>query len=112
MTASPALAAAPRPLPYVVPLDQLRMTDIESVGGKNASLGVLISQLAQAGVAVPGGFATTAAAFRDFLHDNQLDRKIENALATLNIKDVRAHAMLGGQLRGWIFDAPIPARAR
>lgn len=109
-SSSSALAAAPQPLPYVLPLDQLRMTDIESVGGKNASLGEMISQLSQAGVAVPGGFATTAAAFRDFLRDNQLDRKIETALASLNVEDVRALATLGGQIRSWIIEAPFPAR--
>mgnify|MGYP000090051825 CR=1 FL=1 len=61
---------------YVVSFEQLRMTDVDSVGGKNASLGEMISQLADAGVRVPGGFATTAQAFRDFLSDTGLDQRI------------------------------------
>lgn len=93
---------------YVVPFDQLRMTDVESVGGKNASLGEMISQLSDAGVRVPGGFATTAQAFRDFLAQTGLDKKIKDRLATLDADDVRALAEAGSQIRQWIVEAPLP----
>ena len=76
----------------VVPLEQLRMTDVEAVGGKNASLGEMISQLAASGVRVPGGFATTAHAFREFLRHGGLTERINARLATLNIDDVTALA--------------------
>ena len=68
----------------VVPFEQLRMTDVESVGGKNASLGEMISQLATSGVRVPGGFATTAHAFRQFLNHNGLAEKIDRKSTRLN----------------------------
>ena len=74
---------------YVVLFEQLRMTDVDSVGGKNASLGEMISQLSGAGVRVPGGFATTADAFRDFLKASGLDKRIAERLTTLNPEDVR-----------------------
>ena len=93
----------------VVPFEHLRMTDVESVGGKNASLGEMISQLAASGVRVPGGFATTAHAFRQFLAHNGLAAKIEQRLATLNTDDVRALAEAGAQIRRWIEDTPFPA---
>ncbi len=93
----------------VVPFEELRMSDVESVGGKNASLGEMISQLAASGVRVPGGFATTAQAFRQFLAHNGLATKIENRLATLNTDDVRALAEAGGQIRQWIEETPFPA---
>ena len=73
---------------YVVPFEQLRMTDVEIVGGKNASLGEMISQLAEAGVRVPTGFATTALAFRDFLQHNNLTDRIAKRLETLDVDDV------------------------
>ncbi|MFM9914243.1 MAG: phosphoenolpyruvate synthase [Rhizobacter sp.] len=92
----------------VVPFEHLRMTDVESVGGKNASLGEMISQLAASGVRVPGGFATTAHAFRQFLAHNGLASRIEQRLATLNIDDVRALAEAGAQIRQWIEDTPFP----
>jgi pyruvate,water dikinase len=98
---------------YVAAFDQLRMTDVESVGGKNASLGEMISQLEHAGVRVPGGFATTAQAFRDFLEqgDGQsLAKRIEARLATLNIDDVRALAQAGAEIRKWIVETPFPPR--
>ena len=98
---------------YVASFEQLRMTDVESVGGKNASLGEMISQLADAGVRVPGGFATTADAFRDFLSqgDGQsLAKRIEDRLATLNVDDVRALAQAGAEIRQWIIDAPFQPR--
>jgi len=92
---------------YVISFEQLRMTDVDSVGGKNASLGEMISQLAGAGVRVPGGFATTAQAFRDFLKASGLDAKIAARLAELNPEDVRALAEAGAQIRQWIIDAPF-----
>lgn len=93
---------------YVVSFEQLRMTDVDSVGGKNASLGEMISQLAHAGVRVPGGFATTAQAFRDFLSGTGLDTRISERLKTLNPDDVRELALAGAQIRQWIVEAPLP----
>jgi pyruvate, water dikinase len=95
---------------YVVPFENLRMNDVEVVGGKNASLGEMISQLAGAGVRVPGGFATTALAFRDFLHQNKLTERIAQRLETLNIDDVKALAEAGKEIRQWIVDAPLQER--
>ncbi|CAM2145809.1 phosphoenolpyruvate synthetase [Pararobbsia alpina] len=95
---------------YVVPFENLRMNDVEVVGGKNASLGEMISQLAGAGVRVPGGFATTALAFRDFLHANDLTERIAKRLDSLNIDDVKALAEAGAEIRQWIVDAPLQAR--
>jgi pyruvate,water dikinase len=92
----------------VVPFEQLRMTDVEAVGGKNASLGELISQLAAAGVRVPGGFATTAHAFREFLKQDGLAGRIKARLADLDTDDVRALAQAGAQIRGWIEATPFP----
>lgn len=92
---------------YVVLFEQLRMTDVDSVGGKNASLGEMISQLSGAGVRVPGGFATTADAFRDFLKASGLDKRIAERLTTLNPEDVRELANAGSQIRQWIIEAPF-----
>ena len=83
----------------VQPFEQLRNTDVESVGGKNASLGEMISQLATAGVRVPTGFATTAQAFRDFLHHNNLTERIAARLDGLNVDDVRVLAQVGEEIR-------------
>ncbi|HWL29055.1 MAG TPA: phosphoenolpyruvate synthase [Burkholderiaceae bacterium] len=94
---------------YVVSFEQLRMTDVDSVGGKNASLGEMISQLAGAGVRVPGGFATTAEAFRDFLKSTHLDKRIADRLETLDSEDVRELANAGAEIRQWIIDTPFPA---
>ena len=93
---------------YVVSFEQLRMTDVDSVGGKNASLGEMISQLAGAGVRVPGGFATTADAFREFLKATGLDDRIAERLRTLNPEDVRALAQAGGEIRQWVIETPLP----
>ncbi|MBS0445766.1 MAG: phosphoenolpyruvate synthase [Proteobacteria bacterium] len=93
----------------VVPFEQLRMTDVESVGGKNASLGEMISQLAASGVRVPGGFATTAHAFREFLRHEGLADRIEQRLKSLDIDDVRALAAAGAEIRRWIEATPFPA---
>lgn len=93
----------------VAPFEQLRMTDVEAVGGKNASLGEMISQLAATGVRVPGGFATTAHAFRVFLQHGGLAQRIQDKLATLNVEDVNALAAAGTVIRQWIVDTPFPA---
>ena len=94
---------------YVVSLEKLRMTDVDSVGGKNASLGEMISQLSDAGVRVPGGFATTAQAFRDFLSSSGLDKRIADRLTTLNPEDVRELAIAGAEIRQWLVDEPFSA---
>ncbi|MEY2659236.1 MAG: hypothetical protein RLZZ123_408 [Pseudomonadota bacterium] len=96
------------PTALVVPFENLRMSDVEAVGGKNASLGEMISQLPQ-GVRVPTGFATTAHAFRQFLaHDGLADR-INARLAQLNTEDVRALAEAGAEIRHWVERQPFPA---
>ncbi len=100
---------------YVAAFEQLRMTDVESVGGKNASLGEMISQLASAGVRVPGGFATTADAFRDFLTHGvnggpSLADRIATRLEGLNIDDVRSLAAAGAEIRQWIVETPFQQR--
>jgi pyruvate, water dikinase len=100
---SPHLATA-----LVVPFEQLRMTDVESVGGKNASLGEMISQLSASGVRVPGGFATTAHAFREFLKHEGLAERINARLATLDTDDVRALAQAGAEIRSWVESTPFP----
>ena len=96
------------PTALVVPFENLRMTDVEAVGGKNASLGEMISQL-PAGVRVPTGFATTAHAFRQFLHHEGLDERIAQRLASLDTEDVRALALAGAEIRQWLMDQPFPA---
>lgn len=96
------------PTALVVPFENLRMSDVESVGGKNASLGEMISQL-PAGVKVPTGFATTAHAFREFLKHEGLSQRIEDRLKTLDTEDVRALALAGAEIRGWILSQPFPA---
>ena len=92
----------------VAPFEQLRMTDVEAVGGKNASLGEMISQLAASNVRVPGGFATTAHAFRQFLNHNGLAEKIATRLSTLDTDDVKALAQAGAEIRQWIETTPFP----
>lgn len=95
---------------YVVWLETLRMGDVAKVGGKNASLGEMISQLAHLGVRVPGGFATTAAAYRDFLAQSDLDKRIRAMLDDLAVADVTALAEVGSRIRQWIVDTPLPPR--
>jgi len=94
--------------PLVIPLEKLRMTDVDQVGGKNASLGEMISQLADSGVRVPGGFATTAHAYREFLAQSGLDAKINAALDALDVDDVNALVACGQQIRDWIMETPFP----
>src|SRR6266436_5022949 len=86
-------------------LKDLRMPDLERVGGKNASLGEMMSALTAAGIRVPGGFATTAQAFREFLSANGLDRRIEERLRSLDPKNVSALAAGGAEIRSWILKA-------
>ncbi|KAA0179820.1 MULTISPECIES: phosphoenolpyruvate synthase [Cupriavidus] len=95
---------------YVLPFEQLRMADVEVVGGKNSSLGEMISQLAGAGVRVPGGFATTALAFRDFLAHNNLTQRISDRLKALDVDDVKALAEAGAEIRNWVATAPFQPR--
>jgi len=96
--------------PYVIKLDELGMKDIEVVGGKNASLGEMISNLSKLGVTVPGGFATTAAAYRDFLRDGGLDQKISALLDDLDVDDIKALTDAGRTIRNWIMETPLPDR--
>ncbi|WP_428506204.1 phosphoenolpyruvate synthase [Roseateles sp.] len=103
------MSARYEPTALVVPFENLRMSDVEVVGGKNASLGEMISELAHSGVRVPGGFATTAHAFREFLKHEGLDKRIEARLSTLNTDDVRALAEAGAEIRGWLEAQPFPA---
>ncbi len=95
---------------YVVSLDKLGVHDVEHVGGKNASLGEMISNLAGAGVSVPGGFATTAQAYRDFLEQSGLNDQIHAALDALDVDDVNALAKTGAQIRQWIMEAEFPEK--
>ena len=95
---------------YVVSLDKLGNHDVERVGGKNASLGEMISNLAGAGVSVPGGFATTAQAYRDFMELSGLNEQIHTMLDALDVDDVNALAKAGAQIRSWIMSAEFPAQ--
>ena len=96
------------PTALVVPFENLRMTDVEAVGGKNASLGEMISQLPQ-GVRVPTGFATTAHAFREFLAYDGLADRISAKLKSLDTEDVRALAQVGAEIRAMVEAQPFPA---
>jgi len=96
--------------PYVIPFEQLGMHDVEQVGGKNASLGEMIQHLSHADVRIPGGFATTSQAYRDFLAADGLDRRIHQALGDIDIDDIEALVNAGAQIRKWICEAPFPAR--
>lgn len=93
---------------HVIPFENLRNSDVPSVGGKNASLGEMISQLSAKGVRVPTGFATTADAYREFLAQNGLDKRINDLLDKLNADDTQALAICGAQIRGWIMEAEFP----
>ncbi|MBP7983720.1 MAG: phosphoenolpyruvate synthase [Chromatiaceae bacterium] len=94
---------------YVRWLRDLRMDDVPIVGGKNASLGEMIHHLAEVGVRVPGGFATTADAYREFLAKDGLDERIQALLDDLDVEDVAKLAQVGPRLRGWIMAQPFPA---
>ncbi len=92
---------------YVLWYQELGMGDVNKVGGKNASLGEMISNLANAGVQVPGGFATTSYAFNEFLEQSGLNQKIYDILDTLDVDDVNALATAGAQIRQWVIDTPF-----
>ena len=96
--------------PYVISLDQLGMRDVERVGGKNASLGEMIGNLSNLGVTVPGGFATTASAYRTFLATDGLQEKIRGALESLDVDDVAALAEAGKAIRTWILETELPSQ--
>ncbi|TDJ42272.1 MAG: phosphoenolpyruvate synthase, partial [Gammaproteobacteria bacterium] len=95
---------------YVIKLDELGMHDVEIVGGKNASLGEMISNLSGLGITVPGGFATTAAAYRDFLSVDGLDKRINATLDGLDVDDIEALSKAGKSIREWILTASLPDR--
>jgi pyruvate,water dikinase len=92
---------------YIVWFDQLGMNDVEQVGGKNASLGEMISHLSAAGVRVPGGFATTSKAYWEFLKADGLNEKINETLASLDVNDVNTLAKVGAEIRSWVMAAPF-----
>jgi pyruvate, water dikinase len=92
----------------VIPFERVRMRDLPEVGGKNASLGEMIGELSQAGIRVPGGFATTAAAFREFLAQDDLAGRIERLLANVDVSDVAALRDAGTTMRDWIVATPLP----
>jgi pyruvate, water dikinase len=92
---------------HVLWYQELGMGDVNQVGGKNASLGEMISNLSNAGVKVPGGFATTSYAFNEFLEQSGLEKKIHDALETLDVEDVNALAKTGEQIRNWIIETPF-----
>lgn len=96
--------------PYVIKLDELGMHDVEIVGGKNASLGEMISNLSGLGVTVPGGFATTSAAYRDFIATDGLGERINATLDELDVDNIGALAEAGAKIRGWIMAAPLPGQ--
>ena len=93
---------------YAIAFDHLRMTDVGEVGGKNASLGEMISQLTASHVRVPGGFATTAMAYREFLAHQGLADRIKAALDALDVDDVEKLAKTGAQIRQWVVNTPFP----
>ena len=96
--------------PYVIQLDKVGMQDVEIVGGKNASLGEMISNLSNLGVTVPGGFATTSAAYRAFLQKDGLHERISAVLNGLDIDDIESLMDTGKTIRDWIIDTPLPHR--
>jgi pyruvate,water dikinase len=96
--------------PYIVPFEKLGMHDVELVGGKNASIGEMIGHLARVGVQVPGGFATTSHAYRDFLAQDGLGDRINAALADLDVDDVEKLAATGARIRDWVLATRFPPR--
>src|SRR5579872_1314438 len=97
---------------YVIDFADTSMADVGQVGGKNASLGEMISKLAHAEVRVPVGFATTADAYREFLAHQGLAAKIKQLLDSLDVDDVVALAKAGAQVREWILNTPFPAKLK
>jgi pyruvate,water dikinase len=94
---------------YVISFEKLGMQDVDKVGGKNASLGEMISHLAKLGVSVPGGFATTADAYREFLAHESLAERVNRELTKLDVNDVVALADTGARIRQWLMETPFPA---
>ena len=94
---------------YILEFDQLTINDVEKVGGKNASLGEMIGNLSALGVSVPGGFATTADAYREFLATDGLDARINARLSDLDINDISALTSAGADIRKWIIETPFPS---
>jgi pyruvate,water dikinase len=101
-------AAASTDIAYVLPLAQVTMADVATVGGKNASLGEMLGALTKLGVRVPAGFATTADAYREFLRQDGLDARIAQVLAALDVEDIGALTTAGRRIRGWILETPFP----
>ncbi len=95
---------------YVIKLNKLGMDDVEMVGGKNASLGEMISNLGELGVLVPGGFATTSMAYREFLNTDRLEQQIHNTLKDLDVDNIDALNAAGQSIRGWITGTRLPER--
>ena len=93
---------------YIQWFKDLGMNDVAVVGGKNASLGEMIANLANAGISVPDGFATTADAFREHLSANDLERRINDALTTLDTDDMEALTSTGAAVRQWVIEQPLP----
>src|SRR5262245_65411075 len=93
---------------YILRFEDVRMTDVPRVGGKNASLGEMIGHLRASGIRVPGGFATTAAAYRDFLATGGLAERIDARLKSLDPGDVDQLARCGAAVRRWQLDPPLP----
>ena len=100
--------SAPASLQHVLWLHELRLSDLAQVGGKNSSLGEMIGHLSQLGVSVPGGFATTADAYREFVDFNQLAERMYRRLETLDVENVGELVKAGAEIRGWVMDAPLP----
>jgi len=93
---------------YIIEFNQLSIGDVEKVGGKNASLGEMISNLSSLGVSVPNGFATTAEAYREFLATDKLDQRINQRLNELDVDDIDALNAAGADIRRWIIETPFP----
>ena len=100
--------SAPASFQHVLWLHELRLSDLAQVGGKNSSLGEMIGHLSQLGVSVPGGFATTADAYREFVDFNQLAERMYRRLETLDVENVSELVKAGAEIRGWVMDAPLP----
>ncbi|MFT3806189.1 phosphoenolpyruvate synthase [Arenimonas sp.] len=100
--------SAPASFQHVLWLHELRLSDLAQVGGKNSSLGEMIGHLSQLGVSVPGGFATTADAYREFVEFNQLADRMYRRLETLDVENVGELVKAGAEIRGWVMNAPLP----
>ena len=92
----------------IIPLDQLRMSDVGRVGGKNASLGEMMGALLSVGIQVPPGFATTSEAYRSFLDSNNLTKRIQEAIENTDTENITALGETGSKIRGWLLETPLP----